>query len=109
MVTKFRCIYADLGAPAQPLLANAVLFGPTWFPQPSNGPTSCLVCMRCPPPAGLTQFMLSWVVRDLHDVEFQPLVTLADAVDTSDVRTSLVHRLHQLEKTKQNSCLEKFY
>lgn len=44
----------------------------------------------------LTQFVFSWIVGDLHDVELQPAVALPDGVDPGDVRTLLVHGLHQL-------------
>lgn len=40
--------------------------------------------------------MFSWIIRDLHDVELQSAVALPDAVDPGDVRTLLVHGLHQL-------------
>lgn len=54
------------------------------------------VCSSHASPACLTQFVFSRVVRDLHDVELQACVALPDAVDAGDVRTRLVHRLHQL-------------
>lgn len=44
--------------------------------------------------------MLSWVVRDLHDVELQTSVARPDAVDAGDVRTCIIHRLHQLVNSK---------
>lgn len=53
-----------------------------------------------PSPVCLTQFVFSWVVRDLHDVELQTRVALSDAVDAGDVGTRLVHRLHQLRNDK---------
>lgn len=53
--------------------------------------------------------MFSRVVGDLHHVEFEPLVTLADAVDASDVRTGFVHRPHQLGGEEKNNSLERFH
>lgn len=40
--------------------------------------------------------MFPRVVRDLHHIQLQTFVALSDAVNTSDVRTLLVHQLHQL-------------
>lgn len=46
----------------------------------------------------LTQLVFPRVVGDLHDVELQALVALADAVDAGDVGAGLVHGPHQLER-----------
>ena len=44
----------------------------------------------------LTKFVFPRIVGDLHDVEFEAVVTPPDGVDACDVGTLLSHRLHQL-------------
>lgn len=40
--------------------------------------------------------MFARVVRDLHDIQLEAHVAFPNAVDSCDVRTLLIHRLHEL-------------
>lgn len=41
--------------------------------------------------------MLARVIRDLHGIQLQPLVALANVVNSGDVGAHFVHGLHQLK------------
>lgn len=46
--------------------------------------------------SSLTELVLAGVVRDLDGVQLLSVVAFADVVDARDVRTHVIHHLHQL-------------
>lgn len=60
--------------------------------------------------SSLTELVLAGVVRDLDGVQLLSVVAFADVVDACDVRTHVIHHLHQLNTntTEDNEeCLIK--
>ena len=50
----------------------------------------------------LTNFVLPRVVGDLHGVQLQALVALADVINPGDIGAHFIHDLHQLENNEWN-------
>lgn len=49
------------------------------------------------PRGDLTNFVLPGVVGDLHGVQLQALVALADVINPGDIGAHFIHNLHQLK------------
>lgn len=48
----------------------------------------------------LTNFVLSWVIRNLYCIQFVAIVTLSNVINPSDVGAHFIHHLHQLWNIK---------
>lgn len=53
----------------------------------------------------LTNFMLSWVVRNLYGVHLEAIVALSYVIDPGDVGTHFINHLHKLWKANNDAPL----
>lgn len=58
----------------------------------------------------LTNFMLSWVVRNLYGIQLEAAVALSYVIDPGDVRAHFIDHLHKLWKVNNKaSALDILY